>query len=154
MAEDLSEIKRVLRSAYWMQKHLDADLEHLARLRAKAESVGVRYDRPRVSCGEHKGPEEAACAIVDCEKKIEAQTAKWKAAFEQVMKVIYGVEDQRYQILLLYRYRDFLPWERIAVEMGYSWQYVHQLHKRALKVASDVWHGQKEAIESDSLDVI
>lgn len=154
MAEDLSEIKRVLRSAYWMQKRLDADLEYLARLRAKAEAVGVQYDRLRVSCEKHNSLEEAACMIVEYEKKIEVQTAKWKAALEQVMKVIYGIEDQRYQILLLYRYRDFLPWEQIAVKLGYSWQYVHRLHKRALKAASDVWHGQKEAIEGDSLDVV
>lgn len=137
--EDLSEIKRVLRSVWWTQKRLDADLERLATLRAKAEEMGVRYDRPRVSCDEHKSLEEAACAIADCEKKIEAQTAKWKAAFEQVMRVIYGVEDQRYQILLLYRYRDFLPWERIAVELGYSWAHIHRMHAGALKAANAVW---------------
>lgn len=139
MAEDLSEIKRVLRSAYWIQKRLDADLEHLARLRAKAGEMGVRYDKQRVSSDEHNGLEDAVCAIVDCEKKIETQIAKWKVALERVTGIIYGVKDQRYQVLLLYRYRDFLSWERIAVEMGYSWAHIHRMHAEALKEANVVW---------------
>ena len=41
MTEDLSEIKRVLRSVFWIQKRLDADLLHLERLRDRAESIGT-----------------------------------------------------------------------------------------------------------------
>lgn len=156
MTEDLSEIKRVLRSVWWTQKRLDADLERLAMLRAKAEGVrGMEYDRQRVHGGaEHRTLEDMACAIADCEAEIEAEVAQWRAALEQVMGVIYAVKDQQYQILLLYRYRDLWTWEKIAMEMGYSWQYVHRLHGRALKAANEIWQKQKEAIESDPLDVI
>ena len=156
MSDDLSEIKRVLRSVWWTQKRLDADLERLAVLRDRAENVhGRGYDRQTVHGGEeHSALEDAACAIVDYEAKIEAEVAQWRAALDRVTGVIYAVKDQRYQLLLLYRYRDLWTWEKIAVEMGYSWQYVHRLHGRALKAANEIWQKQKEAIESDPLDVI
>ena len=156
MTEDLSEIKRVLRSVWWTQKRLDADLERLAWLRAKAEGVrGVEYDRQTVHGGvEHSALEDAVCAIADYEAKIETKIAQWRAALDRVTGIIYAVGDQRYQMLLLYRYRDLWTWEKIAVEMGYSWQYVHRLHSRALETANEIWRKQKEAIESDPLDVI
>jgi len=149
MTEDLSEIKRVLRSVWWTQKRLDADLECLAMLWVKAEGVrGMEYDRQTVHGGaEHNALEDAACAIADCEAKIEAEIRQWRAALEQVMGVIYAVKDQRYQMLLLYRYRDLWTWERIAVEMGYSWPHIHRMHAAALKAANEIWQKQKDEIE-------
>lgn len=156
MAEDLSEIKRILRSAYWMQKRLDADLEHLARLRAKAEAVGVQYDRPRISCDEHKGLEEAACAIVDYEKKIEVRIECWKVTLQRVTEIIYNVPSQNLEVLLQMRYLNFWTFEKIAVELGYTWRHVNRMHVKALKEANTVYQAQKEkdVIECHSLDVI
>lgn len=151
MAEDLSEIKRILRSAYWMQKRLDADLEYLARLRAKAEAVGVRYDRPRVSCGEHKGPEEAACAIVDYEKKIEAQIECWKVTLQRVTEIIYNVPSQNLEVLLQMRYLNFWTFEKIAAELGYTWRHVNRLHVAALKEAKRAYGVVKEKLTAVSL---
>lgn len=149
MTEDLSEIKRVLRSVWWTQKRLDADLEYLVALRAKAEGVrGMEYDRQTVHGGaEHRALEDAACAIADCEAEIEAEVAQWRAALDRVTGIIYAVGDQRYQMLLLYRYRDLWTWERIAVEMGYSWPHIHRMHAAALKAANEIWQKRKNEIE-------
>ena len=149
MTNDLSEIKKVLRSVWWTQKRLDADLEQLAALWAKAQSVrGVEYDRQTVSGGaEHSALEDVACAIADYEVKIEAEVAQWRAALDRVTGVIYAVKDQRYQMLLLYRYRDLWTWEKIAVEMGYSWPHIHRMHAAALKAASEIWQKRKDEIE-------
>lgn len=35
--------------------------------------------------------------------------------------------------VLMCRYIKLLKWEDIAVKMGYSWQYTHKIHARALK---------------------
>ena len=149
MSDDLSEIKRVLRSVWWTQKRLDADLERLTMLRAKAEGVrGMEYDRQTVHGGEeHSALEDAACAIADYEAKIEAEVAQWRTALDRVTGVIYAVKDQRYQMLLLYRYRDLWTWEKIAVEMGYSWPHVHRMHAAALEAANEIWQKRKDEIE-------
>lgn len=149
MTEDLSEIKRVLRSVWWTQRRLDADLERLATLRTKAEGVrGMEYDRQTVHGGtEHSALEDAACAIADCEAKIEAEVKQWRAALDRVTGIIHDVGDQRYQMLLLYRYRDLWTWEKIAVEMGYSWPHIHRMHAVALKAANEIWQKRKDEIE-------
>lgn len=149
MTNDLSEIKRVLRSVWWTQKRLDADLERLGMLRNRAEGVrGMAYDRQTVHGGaEHSALEDAACAIADYEVKIEAEVAQWRAALDRVTGVIYAVKDQRYQMLLLYRYRDLWTWEKIAVEMGYSWPHVHRMHAAALEAANEIWQKRKDEIE-------
>lgn len=42
------------------------------------------------------------------------------------------VENDEYRMLLMLRYFQYMTWEQIAEEMGYSFQWVHKLHKRAL----------------------
>ena len=158
MSEDLFEIKRVLWSAYWMQKRLDADLERLATLRSNAQSVrGMEYDRQTVHGGaEHNALEDAACAIVDYEAKIEAEIEQWRAALDRVTGIIHGVPSQNLEVLLQMRYLNFWTFEKIAVELGYTWRHVNRMHVKALKEANTVYQAQKEkdVIECHSLDVI
>lgn len=44
MTNDLSEIKKVLRSVWWTQKRLDADLERLAALTKKNNMQAALMD--------------------------------------------------------------------------------------------------------------
>lgn len=158
MTDDLSEIKRVLRSVWWTQKRLDADLERLAWLRDRAEGVrGMEYDRQTVHGGkEHNALEAAACAIADCEVKIETKIAQWRAALERVTGIIHGVPSQKLAVILQMRYLNLWPFEKIAVELGYTWRHVNRMHVKALKEANTVYQAQKEkdVIECHSLDVI
>lgn len=158
MTDDLSEIKRVLRSVWWTQKRLDADLERLGMLRAKAEGVrGMAYDRQTVHGGaEHNALEDAACAIADYEVKIEAEIAQWRAALDRVTGVIRDMPSQKLAVILQMRYLNLWPFEKIAVELGYTWRHVNRMHVKALKEANTVYQAQKEkdVIECHSLDVI
>ncbi|WP_321823111.1 hypothetical protein [Pyramidobacter piscolens] len=158
MTEDLSEIKRVLRSVWWTQKRLDADLERLAVLRDRAENVhGRGYDRQTVHGGaEHNALEDAACAIADCEASIEAEIAQWRATLDRVTGIIRDVQSQKLAVILQMRYLNLWPFEKIAVELGYTWRHVNRMHAIALKEANVIYQAQKEkdVIECHSLDVI
>lgn len=146
MTEDLSEIKRVLRSVWWTQKRLDADLERLAMLRAEAVGVrGMEYDRQTVREGtEHSALEDAACAIADYEAKIETEVAQWRAALDRVTEIIHDVPSQKLAVILQMRYLNLWPFEKIAVELGYTWRHVNRMHVLALKEANMVYQAQKE----------
>lgn len=158
MTEDLSEIKRVLRSVWWTQKRLDADLERLAVLRDRAENVhGRGYDRQTVHGGaEHNALEDAACAIADCEASIEAEIAQWRATLDRVTGIIRDVQSQKLAVILQMRYLNLWPFEKIAVELGYTRRHVNRMHAIALKEANVIYQAQKEkdVIECHSLDVI
>ena len=134
MIEDLSEIKKVLRSAYWIQKRLDGALDRLVEMRTRIEgNCGIRYDRISVSGGGERSPlEEAVNALIDYENEVKAQSEHWTAALRLVNDIILGVPDERLRVLLTYRYRNYWHWEKIACAMNYSWKQVHRLHVLAL----------------------
>lgn len=45
---------------------------------------------------------------------------------------IEGIENDDYKLLLTLRYLRFKTFEEIAVEMGFTFQWICELHKRAL----------------------
>lgn len=55
------------------------------------------------------------------------------AVRKSIEKVINSVEDDRMRLILAFRYLDGLKWENICFETGYSWQWVHKLHKAGLE---------------------
>ena len=42
------------------------------------------------------------------------------------------ISDNTEKLILKYRYIEFLTWEEIAVKLGFTFQWVHVLHKKAL----------------------
>ena len=50
----------------------------------------------------------------------------------EVRAAIENMENETEKILMLYRYIDGKTWEQIAVNMGYTWRWVMQIHGRAL----------------------
>lgn len=54
-------------------------------------------------------------------------------AYERVMEAIKGVEDEREQDMLFYRYIKRMPWWKVAEKMCYSERWVHTAHRRGLE---------------------
>ena len=65
----------------------------------------------------------------------------------KIHNVIEAVKDDTLKLLLCLRYENFLTWEQVAVEMEISFQWVHVLHSRALKIIEPL-------IVIDTLDMI
>lgn len=53
-------------------------------------------------------------------------------AYERVMQAIKGVEDEREQDLLFYRYIKGMAWWEVAEKMHYSERWVHTAHRKGL----------------------
>lgn len=51
---------------------------------------------------------------------------------QEVIKVISKLDNPRHRVVLHKRYVDFMTWEAIACEMGYTFQHIHRLHGDAL----------------------
>jgi len=51
----------------------------------------------------------------------------------EIHKAVYTVTNTIYRTLLIHRYINFKTWEQIAVEMHYTFQWIHILHGKALK---------------------
>lgn len=55
-----------------------------------------------------------------------------KIQLEIEEKIIDMMDGEQSRVLYL-RYIQFMKWEDICVEMGYSWRQVHNIHSKALK---------------------
>ena len=52
---------------------------------------------------------------------------------KEITDQIEKLSDEDEKDVLMYRYIRLLKWEDIAVKMGFSWQYTHRIHAKALK---------------------
>lgn len=52
---------------------------------------------------------------------------------KSISSKIENLGNEEYSLLLTLRYLNFKTWEEIAEVMGYTYQWVHVMHKRALK---------------------
>ena len=50
----------------------------------------------------------------------------------EIMSAIHQISDRRYRLVLMKRYLDYKTFEKIAVEMKYSYKQVCRFHGRAL----------------------
>lgn len=51
----------------------------------------------------------------------------------EITRRVKSIPNAEYQLLLEKRYLCFMPWEKIAVDMGYSIQHIYRLHDWALR---------------------
>ena len=70
--------------------------------------------------------------IVRWQNRLTLQLAERVRLREEIEAAIGTVEDERLRLLLRYRYIDGLTFERIAVELNYSWRQICNLHGKAL----------------------
>ncbi len=111
---------------------IDQLLEELARWKAKSTAVSPVYsDVPKGHNGADRMA-DAVARIVELEDEITERIDALVNMRRQIEADIATVPDGRLQQLLRYRYIDGMTWERIAVEMHYSYMQVCRLHGRAL----------------------
>lgn len=70
--------------------------------------------------------------IVRWQNRLTLQLGERVRLREEIEAAIGTVEDERLRLLLRYRYIDGWTWERIAVEMCYSYMQICRLHGKAL----------------------
>lgn len=131
-----------------MDKIVKRKKEQLKDLRAMSESLGGFSEVERVqNSGSHDKIASNVAKIVDLEAEILSDIEKMIDVKREVMKTIDSVEEGELVELLYMRYLEFKTWIDIAYEIGCSYQWVHELHGKALKKIADL-------IELDSPHVI
>lgn len=69
---------------------------------------------------------------IELEDKLRKEIESEIRSLEKISGVIKSVGDSREVMLLAYRYIKGYKWEDIAFKMGYTWQHIHKLHRKAL----------------------
>jgi DNA-directed RNA polymerase specialized sigma subunit len=71
--------------------------------------------------------------LAEIEEEINADVDKYVDMRKEIEAAINTVDDITLRTLLRYRYLNGLTWEKIAVEMNYTWRHTHRIHSAALQ---------------------
>ena len=122
-----------LKQYKYLNRHIDRLLEEKEMWKARAEKVtSTVSDMPHGSDGENQR-ELAICKMADCERVVTGMIDDYVDLGNEIKALINTVKEENLKLLLLYRYIDCKTWEQIAVNMDYTFQWVHHLHGVALE---------------------
>jgi DNA-directed RNA polymerase specialized sigma subunit len=137
--------KQDLRQVRRLDNTVNAKLEQVEVLRAMTTRMTANLTADKVQ--ESNIPDKIPtliCKIVDLEKEITNDIDKLIDLKTEVMRKIDSIQNDDYRLLLTLRYLNFKTWKQIAVEMEFTFQWVHELHERALI--------EFEKVQDDALD--
>lgn len=125
--------KFYLSQVYRLDKLIDNKLIELNTLKEMGTSISaVNYDI-KVKTSVHSDKvSNTIFKIIDLEENINEDINKLVDIKKDVIETIDKIDDNDLKCLLQCRYLQFKTWEQIAVEMEFSYQWVHKLHARAL----------------------
>lgn len=124
--------KEYLQQIQKCDRMIENKLSEIDSLRGLAESVTSTWKEDIVQssgAGDELG--DTVAKIVDLQNEINADIDKLVDLKREIMVVINQLEAP-FCDLLYKRYFRFMKWEEIALEMGYTYQWVCQLHGKAL----------------------
>lgn len=127
--------KKYLQQVRKLNVLIEQKRKQVKNLKEFAESITVPMDKERVSSSPTSLDKigEIVAKIIDLENEINCDIDKYIELKKEVIGVIDSVEDARLMNLLYERYLNFKTWDNIAAGMGITYQWVHILHKIALK---------------------
>ena len=120
-----------------------------ARINAKIQQVSALNDlaTPATLTGMPRNPNrsesrmaEAVVKIIDLQNEINHDIDELVDLKREITRRVKSIPNDEYQLLLEKRYLCFMPWEKIAVDMGYELRWLYRLHHRALDAVSEISH--------------
>lgn len=131
--EDMT-IKEFLRDIKRKKTTIEMLEEQMARLKSMAVYKGTAVDPNgggRGSGNPHS-TEDVIVKALDISSRLDRTKVELMNEMEQATNMIMSLSDEKVLNVFRKRYLDFQTWERIADEMGITFQWVHELHKRGL----------------------
>ncbi len=129
----IKEKKEFLKKYQQINNEIDRLLSERERYFALATKITTTYSDKPQSHSNNSKIEEAIEKITMLENKMNEEIFKLTLQREKIEKAISTVNNKTLEELLKRRYINCETWEVIAVNMNYCWQYVHELHSKALK---------------------
>ena len=133
MATYENQVKIAYLSQYRNSKKRCRDLlDEIEELRTIATRVTVMLDSMPGGAGGQDKVGRIVSQIVDLQNELAVEAGKMRLKERAVLNVIDEVDDPVLQELLVKRYINTKSWEKIAVEMHYSFRHTLRLHGAAL----------------------
>lgn len=128
------ELKHKLRSAWVLQQQIDAYKIELQNLRDNANRITPAYSMAPGGGGNGQRIENAMVKIVDIENNIKKDIEIQLLAIDEIHCLMAMIDEPLLKLLIHKRYVLYEKWEKIAVDLNYSWKQIHRLHNKALNI--------------------
>ena len=125
-----AEAKRWLRRARNLDREINALLQAREEARARAEGLTRPIDGDSIHATHD--PHRRFDRLAELEEQLDSRVDALIAVKQEILTAIEQLEDTRHRTLLVAYYINGQTWEEIAVEMGYTFRRVTQLHVEAL----------------------
>ncbi len=125
--------KEYLSKLYRLDNLINIKQLELESLKSISTSISVNSDSERVQTSTKPDKiGEIVAKILDLNNEINNDIDKLIDLKKEIMNLIDKVSCDDLRCILYLRYFQFKTWEKIAVEMNYSYQWIHKLHSKAL----------------------
>ena len=126
--------KEYLSQLYRLDNLINIKQLELESLKSISTSISVNSDSERVQTSIKQDKiGDIVAKIIDLNNEINSDIDKLVDSKKEIMNLIDKVSCDDLRYILYLRYFHFKTWEKIAVDMNYSYQWVHKLHSRALR---------------------
>ena len=125
--------KEWLSRAWKIDNEITALERELLSAKERMLSVTAHYSDIKVQTSKSNKTEDATLKYIEYKNKLECRIDALYAVKCEIADAISKVDNPTYRTLLELRYLRYMTWEKIAVELDITFQWVHVLHKRALK---------------------
>ncbi len=125
--------KEWLKRAWKIDNEITALERELLSAKERMLSVTAHYSDIKVQTSKSNKTEDATLKYIEYKNKLECRIDALYAVKCEIADAISKVDNPTYRTLLELRYLRYMTWEKIAVELDITFQWVHVLHKRALK---------------------
>lgn len=124
----------VLNRGYRAEERIAGRRGRIKHWREIAESITANPENASGGGGRpSKKVENCVIKIMELEEEILDEIETLRGLVSETAEIIATfVEDPNYKAVLEHRYVEQKRWEEIAVEMGYTFRWTQELHRRAL----------------------
>ncbi|AZK44786.1 DUF1492 domain-containing protein [Paenibacillus lentus] len=133
----MTQAKQYLKRAYRLNELINSNVQELQDLKQLSLSISaIDYSKERVQEGNSSNDAKFVnliSKIIELEKVINEDVDRFVNLKIQIRDTISAVENPDEQVLLRYRYINFMTWEQICDKMNVSLRTVHRIHSTALK---------------------
>ena len=113
-----------------IDREIDVKLEVLSRMRERALSITQNYEKDGA---QSSGDPHKYDSIVELNDYIDRKVDELAAKKIEVQATIDKIQDERQRSVLTSYFLNSNTWEQTAVSLGYSYQHIRRLYKKALK---------------------
>ena len=131
--------KQYLDQLWVIDTKINQKMEELADLMTAATSTGaIDYSKDRVQTSPQNAQENRICKYVDLDAEINKEIDEFVDIKHRVTKEIQELNVDYYIKILFKVYVQYKTVKDAANEIGLSYQYVRDLHKKALKAFEEL----------------